>query len=104
MSVAPQKADAGPQLHLVPPPERVSRLWLAALGAVCAVAAIYHLVQSLGHVTPSVFTDELLFSELARSFAAGDGFLVRGEHVFFPAFLPALVQAPAWLAGSTPAA
>ena len=104
MSVAPQKADAGPQLHLVPPPERVSRLWLAALGAVCAVAAIYHLVQSLGHVTPSVYTDELLFSELARSFAAGDGFLVRGEHVFFPAFLPALVQAPAWLAGSTPAA
>jgi hypothetical protein len=104
VSVAPQKVEAGPQLHLVPPPERVSRLWLVALGAVCAVAAVYHWLQSLGHVTPSVFTDELLFSELARSFAAGDGFLVRGEHVFFPAFLPSLVQAPAWLAGSTPTA
>lgn len=104
MSVAPEKVESGPQLHLVPPPERVSRLWLAALGAVCVVAAVYHWLQSLGHVTPSVFTDELLFSELARSFANGDRFLVRGEHVFFPAFLPSLLQAPAWLAGSTPAA
>lgn len=104
MSVAPRRVETGPQLQLVPPPERVSRLWLAALGAVYAVAVLYHWLQSLGHVTPAVFTDELLFSELARSFAAGDGFLVRGEHVFFPAFLPSLLQAPAWLAGSTPAA
>lgn len=104
MSVAPRRVETGPQLQLVPPPERVSRLWLAALGALYAVALLYHWLQSLGHVTPAIFTDELLFSELARSFAAGDGFLVRGEHVFFPAFLPALLQAPAWLAGSTPAA
>jgi hypothetical protein len=104
VSVAPGKVEHGPQLQLVPPPERVSRLWLAALGALYAVAALYHWLQSLGHVTPSVFTDELLFSELARSFAGGHGFLVRGEHVFFPAFLPSLVQAPAWLASSTPAA
>src|SRR4029453_4589057 len=104
VSVAPRRVETGPQLQLVPPPERVSRLWLAALGALSAAPLLYHWLQSLGHVTPAIFTDELLFSELARSFAAGDGFLVRGEHVFFPAFLPALLQAPAWLAGSTPAA
>jgi hypothetical protein len=104
VSVARQETSAGPQLRLLPTPERVSRLWLVALGALTAVAIAYHWLQSVGHVTPAVFTDELLFSELARSFASGDGFLVRGEHVFFPAFLPSLVQAPAWLAGSTPAA
>jgi len=71
---------------------------------VCVVGALYHWLQSLGHVTPAVFTDELLFSELARSFAAGDGFFVRDEPLFFPAFLPALLQAPAWLAASTPLA
>jgi hypothetical protein len=79
-------------------------VWLAALAAVFGIGALYHWLQSLGHVTPAVFTDELLFSELARSFASGDGFVVRGEPLFFPAFVPALLQAPAWLAGSTPLA
>lgn len=93
-----------PDLRQVPRATGPSRLWLAALGALVAVGAIYHWLQSLGHVTPAVFTDELLFAELARSFAAGEGFLVRGEPLFFPAFVPALLQAPAWLAGSTPLA
>lgn len=48
-------------------------------------------------MTPAVFTDELLYSKLAQSVAAGDGFLVRGEPVLFPALLPVLAQAPAWL-------
>jgi hypothetical protein len=99
---APTRDDRRARLHVVPAPESHSRLWAAAVATVLAVSALYHWLQSLGHVTPAVFTDELLFSELARSFASGDGFLVRGEHVFFPAFVPALLQAPAWLAGSTP--
>jgi hypothetical protein len=101
---APERIHEAPRLRVVPPPERASRVWLLALGAVCLVAAVYHWLQSLGHATPAVFTDELLFSELARSFASGDGFVVRGEHLFFPAFVPSLLQAPAWLAGSTPLA
>lgn len=48
-------------------------------------------------MTPAIFTDELMFSELARSLTAGDGLTVRGESFLFPAFLPALVQAPVWL-------
>jgi len=67
-----------------------------------AVAAAYHAVASLGHVAPAVFTDELLHSRLAQSLASGQGLLVRGEPFFFPSFLPALAQAPAWLVGSVP--
>src|SRR5687767_14122327 len=91
-------------LREVPRAKASPRRWLMALGAVFAVGALYHWLQSLGHVTPAVFTDELLFSELARGFVAGDAFVVRDLPLFFPAFVPALLQAPAWLAGSTPLA
>ncbi|CAN5277813.1 hypothetical protein BH18ACT14_BH18ACT14_07200 [soil metagenome] len=73
--------------------------WIV-LTALFAIAAAYHAVASLGHVAPAVFTDELLHSKLAQSLAAGHGLLVRGEPFFFPSPLPALAQAPAWLAGS----
>lgn len=69
-------------------------LWLAA---VVLLAAAYHALQSRAHVTPAIFTDELLFSSLAQAFAEGSPFVVRGERLFFPAPLPSLVQAPAWL-------
>jgi hypothetical protein len=105
MSVlARPRARGRADLYAVPAPVSPSRLWLLALAGVVAVGAIYHWVQSRGHVTPAVFTDELLFSELARSIASGDGFVVRDQPLFFPAFVPALLQAPAWLAGSTPLA
>ena len=90
--------------RVVPQPLGRPYVWPFALAVVCAVGAVYHWLQSRGHVTPAVFTDELLFSELARSLAAGDGFVVRDQPLFFPAFVPALLQAPAWLAGSTPLA
>ena len=81
-----------------------SRAGLPALAGLWAVASLYHWLQSRGHVTPAIFTDELLFSELARSFAAGAGFVVRDQPLFFPAFVPAVLQAPVWLAESTPLA
>ena len=71
-----------------------------ALVVLFAVAALYHVLNGIFHATPAVFTDELLHSELARSLAAGDGLAVRDEGHFFPSFLPALAQAPAWLFGS----
>jgi hypothetical protein len=55
-------------------------------------------------MTPAVFPDELLYSKLAQSIAAGHGFELRGESVPFPAPLAILAQAPAWLIHSTPAA
>lgn len=69
--------------------------------AIFLLAAAYHGVNSVGQVSPSILTDELLFSKLAQSFASGEPFLVRGERIFFPAFLPALLQAPFWLIDST---
>ena len=50
--------------------------------------------------TPWIMSDELLYSELARSFADSGHFLVRGE--FYPIYnvgYPLFIS-PAWLAGS----
>jgi hypothetical protein len=93
-----------PRLRALPAPAAVSRFWLLALAAVFAAAALYHWLQSRGHLTPAVFTDELLFAELARSIAVGEAFVVRDQPFFFPAFVPSLLQAPAWLVASTPLA
>jgi len=68
-----------------------------ALPVLFVVAAAYHFLQSRGHATPTVFNDELLYAKLSQSIAAGHGLTIRGEHVFFPAPLASLVQAPAWL-------
>lgn len=99
-----ERRAPGAPLTEAPLPTTRFRLWRPALAAVVGLGVVYHWLQSRGHVTPSVFTDELLFAELARSLAAGDGFVVRDQPLFFPAFVPALLQAPAWLAGSTPLA
>lgn len=103
-AVAVRETRQEVRLEQVPAPEPRRRPWLLALGGVFVLASVYHWLQSRGHATPAIFTDELLFSELARSFAAGDGFVVRDERLFFPAFVPALLQAPVWLLGSTPQA
>jgi hypothetical protein len=68
-----------------------------ALPVVFVAAFAYHGMWSLGHVTPLVFDDELLYTKLAQSLAAGRGFEIWGHHYFFPAPLAPLVQAPAWL-------
>jgi hypothetical protein len=86
------------RLTLVPRP----RVWpvRAVLGAIFGAAVLYHWLNSRGHVTPTVFPDELLYSKLAQAVAAGDGLTVRGEAVFFPSPLPVLAEVPAWLLGS----
>jgi len=91
------------ELNLVPAPRAQPRPRLVLAG-IYAAAVAYHLFQSLRHVTPSVFTDELLYSKLAQSVASGHGFVLRGETIFFPAPLPILAQAPAWLVPAAPSA
>jgi hypothetical protein len=92
------------ELHEVPTAARVPRVWALALGGVVLLATLFHWLQSRGHVTPALFTDELVFSELARSFAEGGGLRVRDEPFLFPAVVPSLLQAPVWLVSSTPLA
>ncbi len=97
-------ADQAPRPVVDAPPGRArSRRWPLALVALFCVATLYHWLQSRGHVTPAVFTDELMFSELARSLAEGNGLTVRGRDFPFPAVVPVLFQAPAWLLGGASA-
>jgi hypothetical protein len=84
-------------------PEPGARTWLTLAG-LYAGAVAYHALNSLGHRTPAVFTDELLFAKLAQSVAAGDGFVLRGETYFFPAPVAVVVQALAWLVPDTESA
>jgi hypothetical protein len=103
-AVAVKESTPTPTLAEAPAERPTRNLIPLALAGVFFVAALYHWLQSRAHVTPAIFTDELLFSELARSFAAGEPFTVRDERLFFPAFLPSLLQAPVWLVGSAPVA
>ena len=89
-----------PQLSVVPRPRRLPGP-KTVLAGIYVLAFAYHWLQSRAHVSPAVFGDELLYSKLAQSVAAGDGFSIRGETVFFPAPLAILAQAPAWLLDST---
>jgi len=97
-TLEPQAAErlSGPTTEIQP---GGSRRWPLALGTLFCLATVYHWLQSRGHVTPAVFTDELMFSELARSLAEGNGLTVRGRDFPFPAVVPVLLQAPAWLIG-----
>jgi hypothetical protein len=89
-TLAPERSRAAAK------PPRPRAPWIP-LAAIYVAAVAYHAVQSLGHRTPAVFTDELLFAKLAQSLAAGDGFVLRGETFFFPAPVAVLIQALAWL-------
>jgi hypothetical protein len=68
-----------------------------ALPVLFVAATAYHFLQSRGHATPTVFNDELLYSKLSQSIAAGHGLSIRGEPYFFPSPLAPLVPSPAWL-------
>jgi hypothetical protein len=102
------RADTWPEAYVpAREPEPRRRRFLQpriVLSALFLLAATAHALASLAHVTPAIFTDELLHSKLAQSFADGSPFLIRGERFLFPAPLPALLQAPAWLFGSVPLA
>ncbi|MFI4945447.1 MAG: hypothetical protein ACHP85_19415, partial [Burkholderiales bacterium] len=93
-ALAPKRVQPEAETARADIPSR--RTWML-LVLLYAGAVAYHLVQSLGHRTPAVFTDELLFAKLAQSVADGDGFMLRGEAYFFPAPIAVLLQAPAWL-------
>src|SRR6185503_7693550 len=77
--------------------------WLAFL---VALSALVHYGLGRRMVAPWIMVDELISSELAKSFASGDGFAIRGQS-FGGAYgfvYPVLI-APAWaLFDSIPAA
>ena len=98
---ASDELSARAALTVVPAPRRLPSPRVV-LGSIYVLAFAYHWLQSRAHATPVVFGDELLYSKLAQSLAAGDGLAFRGHAIFFPAPLAAVVQAPLWLVHSTP--
>jgi len=91
------------------PPPRPRRLGVVPMWAWLAVLVIlstglrYGLSRRVAG--PWIMVDELIYSELARSFAATGHFLVRGQHHGSYGFLYPLVISPAWKAfASVPSA
>jgi hypothetical protein len=67
---------------------------------VVLMAMVIHLVLARRIVTPWIMVDELIYSDLAKSFAGGDGFQLRDmasplNNLAYPALI-----APAWIAQS----
>jgi glycosyltransferase involved in cell wall biosynthesis len=79
------------------PPNRLARIppwaWLAAL---VVFSAVFRYGLSRRVVAPWIMVDELIYSELAKSFAATGHFLIRDvHHGAYGAVYPLLI-APAW--------
>jgi hypothetical protein len=66
------------------------------LAALYLLLAALHVWQASRHATPTIFTDELEFTQVSRSIADGDGAAYRGgAEADFPGLYPYLA-APAW--------
>jgi Dolichyl-phosphate-mannose-protein mannosyltransferase len=79
--------------------------WLV-LGGVVAVSAVVRFVLSLSYPSPWTWTDELLYGELAKSFAATGHFAIRDVpgHAGFGVVYPILISPAYALFTSIPAA
>jgi hypothetical protein len=67
--------------------------WLTALVAVSALARLFFALRI---EAPWIVVDELIYSELARGIADGDGYSIRGEATYAYGFVYPLVIAPAY--------
>jgi hypothetical protein len=86
------RAEAGaPARSLV----RAIPVW-AWLTAIVAVSALVRFVLALRIEAPWIMVDELIYSELARGIADGDGFSIRGVPTNAYGFVYPLVIAPAY--------
>jgi hypothetical protein len=67
------------------------------LAGIVGLSIVVRAFAAIAHVTPSYFPDEYLYPALARGFANGDGPVIRGVVVHFPALLEPLLTVPFWL-------
>ncbi|MFN2628489.1 MAG: glycosyltransferase [Gaiellaceae bacterium] len=74
-------------------------VWLAAIVLV-SVAAQFLLARRV--VSPWIMVDELVYSDMARSFAATGHFLIRGEHANYGFVYPAILAVAYKLFGAMP--
>jgi glycosyltransferase involved in cell wall biosynthesis len=73
--------------------------WLVGL---YAVAVAVQLALALRVVSPWIMVDELVYSDMARSFASTGHFLIRGVHANYGFVYPLLLSPAYKLLGSTP--
>ncbi len=85
---AETRAAARPLVRAVP-------VW-AWLTAIVALSAVVRLVFALRVEAPWIMVDELIYSELGRGLAAGDGFSIRGVPTNAYGFVYPLLLAPAY--------
>jgi len=73
---------------------RLVRAWpiWAWLGALYAVAVTVQLALALRVTSPWIMVDELVYSDMARSFAATGHFLIRGVHANYGLVYPLLLS------------
>ena len=67
--------------------------WLAGI---VVASALIQIVLSRGIAAPWIFADELIYSELAKSFAVHGSFSVRGVPTHGLGFVYPILLAPAW--------
>ena len=81
----------------VPPRAFVARIpvW-AWLGALVVASSLFRYALSRRVVAPWIMVDELIYSELAKSFASTGHFLIRGEHHGAYGIVYPIVIAPAF--------
>jgi hypothetical protein len=75
--------------------------WLAGL---VAISALVRFLLARRVVAPWIMVDELIYSELAKGIADGDGFSIRGVATNAYGFVYPLLIAPAYLFDSLPRA
>ena len=72
-------------------------VWAWLVGLVVLSTGIRY-VFTRQTVAPWIMVDELIYSELAKSFASGGDFLVRGEHTGWYGYVYPVLISPAWAA------
>jgi glycosyltransferase involved in cell wall biosynthesis len=76
-------------------------IW-AWLGAIVAVSSVVQILLARRLVAPWIMVDELVYSDMARSFADTGDFLIRGVHANYGVVYPALLAIPYGLFGPMP--
>jgi hypothetical protein len=77
--------------------------WTIAAAALVVVAAIVRILVARRMPAPWIMSDELTYSELAKSFAASHRMLLHGHPQGFATIYPIFIS-PAWHAASIPTA
>ena len=71
-----------------------------AVATVLVAGLVVHAALARQIASPWIMVDELVYSDLARSFAQGGGLAIRGHHTWVYGLLYPVLIAPAWLAHS----